>query len=77
MLQSKSETEHLKSAIDVIDNLVTDEHLENVKQEMDGAVNTITFSTNKPAAVVTETLESPNQLSDNKNENKLYVVCQQ
>ena len=63
--------------IGVIDNLVTDEDLENVDQEMNDVVNTAVFSANEPSAVATETSESPDQLSDNKNVNKFGVVCQQ
>ena len=63
--------------IEVIDNLVTDEDLENFEQETDYAVNTAICSANEPAAMAMETSESPDQLSDNKNANKFCVICQQ
>ena len=44
---------------------------------MDDVVNTATFSVNKPAAVATETSQSPHQLSDNKNAVKFCLKCQQ
>ena len=63
--------------IEVIYNLVTDEDLENIKQEMDAAVNTVTFFANEPARVATEMPENPDKLCDNKNVNKFCVVCHQ
>ena len=63
--------------IEFIDNLVTDEDLENVEQEMNDAINAATFFANESAAMPTETSECPDQLSDNKSAKKFCVVCQQ
>ena len=63
--------------INVIDNLVTDGDQEKVEQEMDSAVNTLSFSSNELAAMATKSSDSPDQLSDKKNVNKFGVVSQQ
>ena len=57
---------------ETLDNLVTEEDLENIEQEMEDAINATTSSANTSTVVA----ERPDQLRDNSKANRFCVVCE-
>ncbi|KAF2897674.1 hypothetical protein ILUMI_08501 [Ignelater luminosus] len=53
--------------LEVVDNLVTEEDLENVEQEIEDAINAETFSRNKAPTVAVKPSESLDRLPNNNN----------
>ncbi|KAK4883923.1 hypothetical protein RN001_000194 [Aquatica leii] len=62
---------------EVVDSLVTDEDLENVKQQIEDAINAATSSANEPAAVAPKQTESRDYSAHSCGScgNNVHAIC--